>query len=298
MSKTNLLILIVGAFVFEGCAAVAPKELVDARAAYQRASTGPAAQVAPAELHVAKQALNKAEQSFAAEPDSYQVKDLAYVAHRKAQMAEVTASITTEQMSQVQASKDYRTTQGKIVTQNKQNLSQTQSALAASERSGQQMEQRLTAEQAARATADERAATALAALANLATVKEEPRGMVITLSGSVLFASNRTTLLPAARARLDQVTEVLLASAERRITIEGHTDSQGSENHNMILSQGRADAVREYIIQRGFQGDLIQSRGLGEGQPVADNAKADGRANNRRVEIIIAKEDSYTSAQK
>ena len=114
--------------------------------------------------------------------------------------------------------------------------------------------------------------------------------MVITLSGSVLFASNRATLLPEARTRLDQVAEVLLTTRERHLTVEGHTDSQGSVNFNLDLSQRRADAVRSYLVERGYQGDLIQAHGLGKGNPIADNASAEGRANNRRVEIIIAHE--------
>jgi outer membrane protein OmpA-like peptidoglycan-associated protein len=114
--------------------------------------------------------------------------------------------------------------------------------------------------------------------------------MVITLSGSVLFASNQSTLLPEARSRLEQVADVLLTTSERSIIVEGHTDSQGSDAHNLALSQRRADAVRNSLVQRGYQADLIQARGLGEGQPIASNSDANGRANNRRVEIIIERE--------
>jgi outer membrane protein OmpA-like peptidoglycan-associated protein len=148
--------------------------------------------------------------------------------------------------------------------------------------------ERLSAEQRARAAADQRAADALTALAKLAAVKEEARGRVITLSGSVLFASNQATLLPDARVRLDQVSEVLLTTRERPITVEGHTDSQGPSKHNLELSQRRADAVRDYIVQKGYQADLVQAHGIGEERPIADNASAEGRANNRRVEIVIA----------
>jgi outer membrane protein OmpA-like peptidoglycan-associated protein len=118
-------------------------------------------------------------------------------------------------------------------------------------------------------------------------VKEEARGLVITLSGSVLFASNKSALLPAAQNRLNQVAEALMATKERKLTVEGHTDSQGSSSYNQVLSQQRADAVRSYLISRGYSGDLIQAHGIGKDRPVADNANAEGRANNRRVEIII-----------
>jgi len=292
MKKNNILILVACAGLFGSCAA-APKELVSAREAYQRASTGIAADVAPAELHVANLALAEAERSFKENSDSYQTRDLAYVAERKAQMAEATASITIEQKNQAKANSDYQTTQGKIIAKTKQDLSKTRTALTASEHSGEMTAERLSAEQEARAAAEKQTADAQAALAKLAAVKEEPRGMVITLSGSVLFASNQTTLLPEARARLDQVADVLLTTRERNLIIEGYTDSQGSDSYNVTLSQGRADAVRNYLVQRGYQADRIQAHGLGEGNPIADNDNAEGRANNRRVEIIIERE-SYT----
>jgi len=91
MKTHSLLIAFLCAGVFASCATTAPTELVDAREAYRRASTGRAAQAAPAELHVANQALAEAEQSFRDNPDSYQTRDLAYVAQRKAQLAEATA---------------------------------------------------------------------------------------------------------------------------------------------------------------------------------------------------------------
>ena len=295
MKTSSLLTAIICAGVLSACATTVPIELVDARDAYHRASVGNTAQVAPAELHVANLALAQAEQSFRTDPDSYRTRDLAYVAWRKAQLADAAASIAIQQKSEAQAKNDYQTTQGKVVAKTKQDLSQTRSALAASQRIGEATAEQLSTEQEARAAAEKRAADAQAALAKLAAVKEEPRGMVITLSGSVLFASNRAVLLPEARTRLDQVAEVLLTSRERKLTVEGHTDSQGSVNFNLDLSQRRADAVRSYLVERGYQGDLIQAHGLGKGNPIADNGSAEGRANNRRVEIIIEHEPHATN---
>jgi outer membrane protein OmpA-like peptidoglycan-associated protein len=145
----------------------------------------------------------------------------------------------------------------------------------------------LAEEKKARADADRRTAEALA---KLAAVRDDDRGTIITLSGSVLFASNKATLLPAARVRLESVADVLLEHPERAITIEGHTDAQGSAGHNADLSQRRADAVRSALVARGYPSDRITTAGLGEDQPVADNASAEGRANNRRVEIVVARD--------
>jgi len=283
MKTSSLLIAVLCAGGLSACATTVPTELVDAREAYRRASFGTAGQAAPAELHVANVALAEAEQSFRKDPDSYRTRDLAYIAQRKSQLAEASASIAIQNKREAQAKNDFQATQGKVVAKTKQ-------ALAASERNGAATAERLSAEQEARAAAEKRAADALAALAKLAAVKDEPRGMVITLSGSVLFASNRSTLLPEARTRLDQVADVLLTTRERHLTVEGYTDSQGSVNYNLDLSQRRADAVRSYLVGRGYEGDLIQARGFGKDSPVADNSSAEGRANNRRVEIIIAHE--------
>jgi len=74
---------------------------------------------------------------------------------------------------------------------------------------------------------------------------------------------------------------------ERNIIVEGHTDSRGSESYNQGLSQRRADAVRNYLVQQGYPGDRIQARGMGKGTPIASNSSSEGRANNRRVEIVI-----------
>jgi outer membrane protein OmpA-like peptidoglycan-associated protein len=127
-------------------------------------------------------------------------------------------------------------------------------------------------------------------LAKLAA-KDEARGTIITLSGSVLFRSNDSALLPAALTRLDQVAEALVAKGQR-VTVEGYTDSRGSQSTNMSLSQRRADSVRSYLVTRGFPTEKIEARGMGPDRPIADNTSAEGRANNRRVEIVIARADS------
>lgn len=276
---TYLIIVCAGLLV--GCAAsIPPTELINARQAYQQASTGQAAQLVPAELHKAQAALEIAEKSFQNEPESFRTRDLAYVADRKAKMAEALATTAAGNATTAKANKEYQTAQTEIVKNTKEDL-------AASERSTALKTEQLAAEQKARLDAENRAADAQAALAKLAAVKEEARGLVITLSGSVLFASNKSALLPAAQNRLNQVAEALMATKERKLTVEGHTDSQGSSSSNQVLSQQRADAVRSYLISRGYPSDLIQAQGIGEDRPVADNASAEGRANNRRVEIVV-----------
>ncbi|MBK7260083.1 MAG: DUF4398 and OmpA-like domain-containing protein [Ignavibacteriae bacterium] len=264
-----------------GCAATAPpSELVFARAAYQRVSTGQAQQLVPAEVHKARQALVLAEESFKDEPKSFMTRDLAYIAGRKAHLADALAVTAAGNAATAAAKTSLEATQAEIAKT-------AQSNLAASEQENKEKSDQLAIEQTARREAEVRAAVAQADLVKLAGAKEDARGLVLTLSGSVLFASNRAELLPAARERLNQVSTALLATKDRRLTVEGFTDSQGSAEHNMDLSQRRADAVRSYIISRGYAGNLVIASGMGETRPVADNASSEGRANNRRVEIIV-----------
>jgi outer membrane protein OmpA-like peptidoglycan-associated protein len=295
MKPIRSLIITVCAGLLAGCAAsVPPTELVNARQAYQHASAGQAAQLVPAELHKAQAALAIAEKSFLDEPNSFRTRDLSYVADRKAKMAEALATTAAGNAVTAKANKDYQATQTEIVKNTKEDLAASERSgvlkaeqLAAEQRNSIVKADQLAAEQKVRLDAEKRAADAQEELAKLAAVKEEARGLVITLSGSVLFASSKSELLPAAQSRLNQVAEALMTTKERKLTVEGHTDSRGSSSYNQVLSQQRADAVRSYIISRGYPAEMIQSQGIGKDRPVADNASAEGRANNRRVEIIV-----------
>lgn len=142
---------------------------------------------------------------------------------------------------------------------------------------------------------EQRTAAAMAELAAIASLKEEERGLVLTLSGSILFRSAESTLMPAAQVKLDQVTKALLTIRPRSLVVEGHTDSQGSNAYNQALSQRRADAVRDYLVQKGYPSNQVQARGQGEGSPVAENNSGEGRANNRRVEIVIQRDVKTSS---
>jgi outer membrane protein OmpA-like peptidoglycan-associated protein len=145
-------------------------------------------------------------------------------------------------------------------------------------------------ERQARQEAEARAQRALDSLQQIAQVKEEARGTVITLSGQVLFVTGKADLLPAARDALGQVAKAVLDSGENQaITIEGHTDSRGNEEQNQLLSKQRADAVRDHLVSLGVKPERITTVGYGETRPVASNDTAEGRANNRRVEIVIGK---------
>lgn len=118
------------------------------------------------------------------------------------------------------------------------------------------------------------------------TARAERRGRVMTL-GEAVFAPGSSTLAPEALANLDRVVAFVNEDPVAPVRIEGHTDSRGSANLNQVLSQRRADAVRDALVARGVDASRITTVGLGAASPVATNDSAEGRARNRRVEIIV-----------
>jgi outer membrane protein OmpA-like peptidoglycan-associated protein len=279
------------------CATAPPVELTNAQAAYTRASTGPANQLVPLDVHKARLALDKAEKNFADGNDTATTIDLAYVAERTSQIAEAHAAAAAAEQRNAVAQQEYGKKQGEIARNTQGALVKTREQLNEAQKNEALATQQSGADRSARQDADQKAAASDAkakeandALTKLAA-KDEARGMVITLSGSVLFRSNDSTLLPAAQTRLDQVADALVAKGND-VVVEGYTDSKGSQSKNMDLSQRRADAVRGYLVSRGFPSEKIQARGMGPDRPVADNMSAEGRANNRRVEIVIARDHS------
>ena len=251
-----------------------PAELVQARESYARASHGPAAQYKPDEVHEAKEALDTAESSFNKDGDSPETKDLAYAAGLKSELAEAEAETTIATKEKDEAVK-------KSQTQTVDTMRRAQHELA-------QTKQELASERQKREDAEKKAAQAMADLQRIAAVKQESRGMVITLSGEVLFPSGESSLLAGAMVKLNDVADALTKSSpESRIVVEGHTDSQGKAAFNQELSLRRAQSVRDYLVSRGIASDRITAQGMGSTRPIASNANPEGRANNRRVEIVV-----------
>ncbi|CAI8912357.1 OmpA family protein [Pseudomonas sp. NPDC087626] len=125
-----------------------------------------------------------------------------------------------------------------------------------------------------------------------ATVKPvEPQSEVITLSdqGEVLFAFDSAQLTPAAQEQLVGLMDKLKNADVLSIKVVGHTDSQGTDAYNQALSERRASSVAAFLLEQGLTPDKLTSQGMGESQPVADNASEEGRAKNRRVELVIGR---------
>ena len=145
-------------------------------------------------------------------------------------------------------------------------------------------------------SAEQRAAEAAAKVKSLQAelnelqAQQTERGLLVTL-GDVLFAFGKADLTAQAGPRLDKLAKFLTEFPERKLLIEGYTDSVGSASFNQTLSERRAAAVQQALIQRGVAADRIVARGYGKDFPVADNSSDEGRAINRRVEIVIADEN-------
>lgn len=258
-----------------GCAtSMAPQDLVTARSAYDQASRGPAARLDPADMHAAKEQLDVAEASFQKDGDTQHTRDQAYLATRKTQLAEVKARTLESNRTQTSVVDAMHADQTKAVAHTSAELNRANVAFVS--------------QGAALKEANDRAAKAAADLAKFATVKQEARGMVITLSGSVLFTSAKADLSPGAQLKLNDVAAALTREDPvSKMVVEGYTDSQGAAAYNQTLSQQRAQAVRDYLVTRGIADDRITAKGFGAERPIADNASTEGRANNRRVEIVV-----------
>ena len=118
-------------------------------------------------------------------------------------------------------------------------------------------------------------------------VEREGNVLALTFKSDFTFAVNSSTLRSGLYAELDRVAQVLAAYPQTTILVAGHTDSTGSDEYNMKLSQQRADSVKNALVQRGVDPQRISAVGYGEGQPVGDNNTEFGRQQNRRVEVRI-----------
>ncbi len=134
---------------------------------------------------------------------------------------------------------------------------------------------------------DELASRLDLALAHVADTRSTARGTIVNLP-DILFDLNESTLKPETRQVIAKLAGILLIMGDLNTRIEGHTDSTGSLDYNMALSEARATSVRDFLFEQGIAADRMTVAGYGPGRPIADNGTGDGRARNRRVEIVIA----------
>ena len=124
-------------------------------------------------------------------------------------------------------------------------------------------------------------------LNQILATRDSARGLVANMS-DVLFRSGSYELAAGARERLAKVSGIILAYPSLHVSVEGHTDSVGSDEYNQTLSEMRAQAVRDYFVQQGISSSTIEFHGYGKTAPIASNDTAEGRQQNRRVELVLS----------
>jgi outer membrane protein OmpA-like peptidoglycan-associated protein len=123
-------------------------------------------------------------------------------------------------------------------------------------------------------------------LSSILQTHDTVRGLIVNMS-DVLFDTGSYTLKPGAREKLAKISGILLAYPALKVQVEGHTDSVGSDDFNQRLSEQRAESVREYLVDQLVPADAVTAFGFGKTKPVATNDTAEGRQQNRRVELVV-----------
>ena len=278
-ARTRILISVGSALGIAACASVPQPNaaLEGARAEVQTAQANPnVAKYAAVDLQAAEKQLDVAQAAYLRH-DEPAIAQPAYLATQSARLAEAHAAAKAD---------DARVASGRAERDKIQLDARTRQVDTANMATDVAVEQRNQAtEQAARLQAE----------VDQIKAKPTPRGLVLTL-GDVLFDTGKSQLNPGAARKLDQLAQFLNEHPERRVQIDGFTDSVGSQSYNQTLSQARADAVKSALITRGIDGSRIGSQGYGEGFPVADNADSGGRQLNRRVEVVIGDDQGASIA--
>jgi outer membrane protein OmpA-like peptidoglycan-associated protein len=171
-------------------------------------------------------------------------------------------------------------------------------AKADAEQAALRAKEQAAKDEAARAQAATEALRAqlLKQLNDVLQTTDTPRGLVVNMA-DVLFETGKYNLSTDAQLKLAKLSGIIQAHPGLNLAIEGYTDTTGSADFNMKLSQQRADTVRDFLIAQGLLADTITSKGFGEASPIADNSTAAGRKQNRRVEIVVSGEVIGTGAK-
>jgi outer membrane protein OmpA-like peptidoglycan-associated protein len=262
-----------------------------ARAAVNQAAANPdVARLAPSELTRAREALSRADKAWTDGRDDAEINHLAHLANQRAQIALNLAAQRAADQRVAEAGAERERVRADVRTREAQ-LAQQRAQTAQLQAQSAEMQAQNAQAQAQSATAianseSERANRLQRELEQLAA-KQTDHGMVVSLQ-DVLFDTGRATLRSGAQARLDQLAAVLRNYPERRVLVEGFTDSTGSDDANLALSQARAEAVRAALIGKGVAAERIDARGNGESRPIASNSTTAGRQLNRRVEVVFS----------
>ena len=287
MKKNRYLpMTLIAVAILSGCSSV-PKEntsLNEAHSSYDSARNDPqATNLAPLELKAAGDTLDQADQALSKGQGDAQVNHLAYIASQQVAIAEETAKRKTAELAVTEASAQRG--QVRLEARTAEADAANQQAAIAQETAAQQAAALAAA--GANAERDQALIAQQEEQLKELNAKKTARGMVITL-GDVLFSTNKAQLKSGGIRNVQKLADFLNQYPQRKVLVEGYTDSTGSDSLNQALSERRADAVRTALVDAGISSDRINTRGYGEKFPVASNKTAAGRQHNRRVEIILS----------
>ncbi|WP_457393534.1 OmpA family protein [Roseateles sp. P5_E1] len=288
--------------LFAGCASaptVTPA-LQQARSNVRSAEADPAVlKYASLDAKKAADSLRRAEELSAKRESPADIDSAAYVASTQARTAMAIGRAATEEEA-IKSSEADRERARADANANRANVAQNQAANAQIAAANANADANAARQQAAAANVDAAQAQAQAAalaqeLADL-QARQTDRGMLVTL-GDVLFEFGRAEIKPAAQTSIAKLAHYLTQHPDRRVLIEGFTDSVGSDSANLTLSQRRSQAVAEALRAQGVDPTRVATRGYGEAYPVASNSSTSDRAMNRRVEVYISNDNQPVRAR-
>lgn len=210
-------------------------------------------------------------------------------ARAKAEAEAARAAALVEQQAAQAAAEKSRLAAEQAAKEKAEAQAQQQAAQAEAERARKQADDAEHARQLAEEEKGELRKRLLDQLNSVLQTRDSARGLIVNMS-DVLFDTGSFTLKPATREKLAKISGIVLAHPGLNLQIEGHTDSVGSDEYNQLLSERRASSVRVYLVEEGVPESSVTSRGFGKTQPVASNDTAEGRAKNRRVELVVTGE--------
>ncbi|MGR9054178.1 MAG: OmpA family protein [Gammaproteobacteria bacterium] len=269
-----------------GCATVPNPDVVQAEQYYNQIKSDPEVVAkAPVAMMEAEESLNELKRMDDKGEDDATLKRLAYHTQLKTQIARAKADTAIAQNLIAKAEAERK--QVLIDARTLEADTRAQQADAARQRA----KQALTEAEAARKQAEEERLKAEELAKQLADLqaRQTDRGMVLTM-GDVLFDYNKADVKSAGMHVIEKLTDFLEKHPERNIQVEGHTDSTGSDEYNLKLSERRADAVKRALVHAGIAPERIKAIGYGEEYPIASNDTSSGQQQNRRVEIVISDE--------
>jgi outer membrane protein OmpA-like peptidoglycan-associated protein len=253
---------------------MAVKQRAEDEVAVQAAAEKKAAEEREAQARA--QADSEAQRRAAAEAAEKQAEAAKAEAERLKQEAEKAAEEAARQKEEAEKAK------AEALAQQQALAAETAKAQQAAAQSDQLREQAEKEKQELRARLLEQLNTILA-------TRDTARGLIANMS-DVLFKTGSFELLSGARERLAKVSGIVLAYPGLHLEVDGHTDSVGSDEFNQQLSEKRAGAVRDYLVQQGISADAVEAHGFGKTQPIASNDTPQGRQQNRRVELVLSGE--------